>query len=231
MDATPSRSDRRDRARRRNRTVALVGGAAVLVAVIVGVAVMVAGGGTSSTSSPPSATGSRATKVGLTLGDVAADSAGAPVTVSTEASHAVLDQVDAYVHDATVVPLRSGAAPATALASVFDASTLATATTADRGALFDEGMPKVTGSLTITAPPISVLGLGDQSGKLTLVIASMVLDVKGGTAAKDPLHIVRKVDFTLAPDATGAWKVTAYDVVVTRDGGGLAVTATTQASK
>ena len=46
----------------------------------------------------------------------------------------------------------------------------------------------------------------------------------------DPLHIVRKADFTLQPDASGAWKITAYNVLVTRDGADLSPTTTSGAA-
>jgi hypothetical protein len=32
------------------------------------------------------------------------------------------------------------------------------------------------------------------------------------------VHVVRTADFTLQPNAAGAWKVTAYNVTVVRDG-------------
>ncbi len=166
--------------------------------------------------------------VTLPLGDVTADSAGPPVTVSPEQSQQVLDVLGNYVKGATVQPLRS-AAPATAdFATVFDAGTLAQATTTDRGVVLDEGLPKVTGSLDVVAQPIALVGLGDQGGNLTLVTAAVVMDVKGKTAVKGaPLHIARKADFVLAPDVTGAWRVTAYSMVVVRSGAGLDTTTTT----
>ena len=93
-------------------------------------------------------------------------SAGPPVTVTPEQSQAVLDVVGTYVKDATVQPLRS-AKPATAdLAGVFDATTLTPATTTDRGVVFDEGLPKVTGDLDVVSQPIAIVGLGDQGGNL-----------------------------------------------------------------
>ncbi len=45
-----------------------------------------------------------------------------------------------------------------------------------------------------------------------------------------PLHIVRKADFILQPDGSGAWKITAYDVAVARDGAGLSPTTTSGAA-
>ena len=82
------------------------------------------------------------TNVDITLGDVSADSAGAPVTIAADQSQHVLDALTTYVKGATVQPLRS-AKPATAdFGAVFDAATLASATTTDRGVMLDEGLPR-----------------------------------------------------------------------------------------
>lgn len=233
MDEATSRVERRDqsstRNRQRNRTIAIAGGIVVIIAAVVVAALVLSNGGDDSTAASHSAPkASHATKVELPLGAVSADSAGPPVTVSPDQSQQVLAVLDTYVKDATVQPLRSGV-PATAdLGEVFDATTLASASTTDRGVVLDEGLPKVTGDLTVIASPIALVGLGDQVGKLTLVTAAVVLDVHGQTRAKGgPLHIVRRADFVLAPDAAGAWKVTSYDLVVTRDGAGLSETTTT----
>jgi hypothetical protein len=189
------------------------------------------GGGASDSASEPTTTISRVTHVDVPLGDVSADSAGPPAAVSPEQAQQVLDLLTTYVQDATVKPLRSGA-PATAdLATVFDAATLAPATTTDRGVVFDEGLPKVTGDLDVVSSPVALLGLGDQGGQLTLVTASMVVDVEAQTTVKgDPLHIVRRADFVVQPDGFGGWRITSYDIVVTRDGAGLSATTTTTAA-
>jgi hypothetical protein len=171
------------------------------------------------------------TNVDMTLGDVSADSAGAPVTIAADQSQHVLDALATYVKGATVQPLRT-AKPATAdFGAVFDANTLASATTTDRGILLDEGLPKVTGDLTVTAQPVTMVGLGDQSGNLTLITAALVTDTTGVTEVKGaPLHIVRKANFSLQPDGSGAWKITAYDVAVARDGADLSPTTTSGAA-
>jgi hypothetical protein len=78
---------------------------------------------------------------------------------------------------------------------------------------------------------VTLVGLGDQSGNLTLITAAVTVDAKGATKVKGaPLHVIRKADFTLEPDASGAWKITAYDVVVSRDGAGLSPTTTSRAT-
>ena len=50
----------------------------------------------------------------------------------------------------------------------------------------------------------------------------MITRRQGGSQVKGaPLHIVRKADFVLQPDADGGWKITAYTWSCTRDGAGL----------
>ena len=222
-DATP-------RAARRDRTSRVVTAIGLALVAAVGVAAC-SGGDADSSAKKTTTTISRGTHVEIPLGDVSAASSGPPVTVSPEQSQQVLDLLTTYVKDATVQPLRSGA-PATAdLAAVFDATTLTPATTTDRGVVLDEGLPKVTGDLDVLASPVAIVGLGDQGGRLALASAAMVVDVKGQTAVKgDPLHIVRRVDFVLAPDGFGGWKVTSYTVIVTRDGADLSATTTTTAT-
>jgi hypothetical protein len=226
MDDPGSPSARHSRPRSRRR----IGVAAGLVTVVAVLGLAGCSGGGDS-SAAPTTTISRGTKVDLPLGDVSAASAGPAVAVTPAQSQAVLDVLSTYVKDATVQPLRS-AKPATAdLTAVFDPTTLTPATTTDRGVVFDEGLPKVTGDLDVVSQPIAIVGLGDQGGNLTLASAAVLLDVKGQTATKnDPIHIVRRADLVLAPDASGAWKVTAYSMVVTREGGGLGTPTTTTSS-
>ena len=227
MDEATSRTERRDQTRKRNRTIGIVTGIVVVVAAVA-VVFLVAGGGDDNQSSSAPVTVLKKDSVSLPLGDVSADSAGAPVTVTPEQAQQVLAVLGNYVKDATVQPLRSGTAATGDFATVFDAGTLAQATTTDRGVVLDEGLPKVTGTLDVTAQPIALVGLGDQGGNLSLVSAAVILDVKGLTAVKGgPLHIVRRADFVLAPDGAGAWKVTSYNMVVSRSGAGLDATTTT----
>jgi hypothetical protein len=225
---TPSRASARRRRTRRRAVVAVV--AVLVVGLGAGLALASCSGGgddaarTATTAAPK-------TTVDIRLGDVTAESAGAPVSVASDQSQHVLDALTTYVKGATVQPLRTGK-PATAdFGAIFDANTLASATTTDRGVLLDEGLPAVTGDLTVTAQPVALVGLGDPSGNLTLITAALVFDATGPTKAKGaPLHVVRKADFTLQPDPTGAWKISAYDVVVTRDGANLSSTTTSGAA-
>ena len=206
----------------------------MVLAVALGAGLALAGcsGGDDVKAAPTTTTAAPKTTVDIRLGDVSADSAGAPVTISGDQSQRVLDALTTYVKGATVQPLRSGK-PATAdFGAIFDANTLASATTKDRGILLDEGLPRVTGDLTVTAEPVNLLGLGDQSGNLTLIATSLVVDASGTTKVTGaaPLHVVRRADFTLQPDGAGGWKITAYNVTVARDGGELSPTTTAPAA-
>src|SRR5713101_2471803 len=225
MDEVPSRTELRQQTRRRVRVI----GIAVVVVLLIagGVAVFAAGGSHETPKSSPS-TVARGNNIDLPLGPVSADSAGAAVTVTPDQSQQVLALLNIYIKGATVEPLRSGKPTTADLSTVFDPGTLARITTADRSVMLDEGLPKVIGDLDIVAQPITLVGLGDQSGNLTLITASVILDMKGQTTVKGgPLHIVRNADLVLAPDASGAWKVTAYNVSVTRGGAGLDTPTTT----
>lgn len=228
MEAGPTTRSHARRRRARRRLVVVV---AVVVVVVLGAGLALtscSGGGGSDASK--STTTAPKTTVDVSLGSVTSDSAGAPVTVAADQSQHVLDAITTYVKGAIVQPLRTGK-PATAdFGAVFDAGTLTSATTTDRGVLFDEGLPPVTGDLTVKSQPIGLVGLGDQSGALTLITAQLALDASGTTKVKGaPLHVVHTADFVLQPDASGAWKITAYNAAVTRDGAGLSPTTTSTA--
>jgi hypothetical protein len=228
------RTSTRSTGRRRLAPDRAVGLVVVVLVIVLASALALAScsGGDDDQAAPTTTTAAPKTSVDIRLGDVSADSAGAPVTIAGDQSQRVLDALTTYVKGAMVQPLRSGK-PATAdFGAVFDATTLASATTTDRGILLDEGLPKVTGDLTVTAQPVTLRGLGDQSGNLTLVTAALVVDATGATQLKGaaPLHVVRRADFTLQPDGAGGWKITAYDMVVARDGADLSPTTTTAAT-
>ena len=225
---TRTRADHR-RVRRRRLVVTVA--AVVVVAVVAAIAFASCSGGDGSDAKKTTSTTKPETKINITLGPVSADSAGPPATVSADQSQRVLDAITTYVKGAMVQPLLSGK-PATAdFGGVFDPTTLASATTTDRAVVLDEGLPKVTGNLTVTAPPVWLLGLGDQSGNLVLITASIALDTTGVTKVKgDPLHIQRHADLVFQPDASGTWKITSYDMVVSRAGAGLTPTTTTTRS-
>ncbi|MFI5046802.1 MAG: hypothetical protein ACHQIG_07030 [Acidimicrobiia bacterium] len=231
MSDSPTRAERRaqSQSRSRSRTGVVIGAALVFIAAVVVGAILLAGGGSSSSGGNGAAAPHRVANTNVTLqaGEVTADSAGAPVTVSDAQASGVIDTMSHYLQTAIVDPLRTGL-PAGDLAGVFDTAALARANGVDRAALVDDGLPKVTGSLKMTAKPVAITGLGDQGGNLVAITATLDLDVRAAATGKaTPLHIVRTGSFVLSPDATGAWKVSAYDMTVTRDGDGVDIPSTT----
>jgi hypothetical protein len=230
MDPEPSRAERRESARGHQRKLLFgIGGAVLALAVIALIVVLVSGGGDDdkSANKPVGTQPIPGTNVTLELGDVSADSAGPPAQFSPEQAQAVLKVMRDYLTIATVEPLRS-AKPAGDLAGVFDPAAIATVNGADRAVVVDERLPKVTGELDVAAQPVAIVALADENGAIVLATAKLDVDVTGATEVKgDPLHIVRRADFVLAPDGSGAWKVTQYNVAVARSGGGLDPTTTT----
>jgi hypothetical protein len=226
-EGAQTRSNAR-RCRAQRRRAAVVTTAVLAVVLVSAVALVSCSGGGGSDQAKSTTTTKPATKIDIPLGNVSADSAGAPVTMSADQSQHVLDALTTYVKGATVDPLRSGKPTTDDLSGVFDPTTLASATTTDRGIVLDEGLPKVTGNLTVTAQPVTIVGLGDQSGTLTLASAALVVDVTGVTNVKgEPLHVVRQANFALQPDPSGTWKITSYDMIVSRSGAGLTPPTTT----
>ena len=232
MDEAKSRAEQRDQSRKRQsqksrRLLLGIGGGVIVVAIIAVVVALVGGGGDKGTSAGQATTVVPNTNVSLQLGDVSADSAGPPAQLAPEQSQAILKVVGDYLTAATVDPLRS-AKPAGDLSALFGAGALARVTGPDRAVMLDEGLPKVTGDLNITSQPVTVVGLGDQGGAIVLATATIDLDIQGVTAVKGgPLRILRKGDLVLTPDASGAWKVTAFNIAVARTGAGLDSVTTT----
>ena len=232
MDEAPSRAERRDGSRDRRRKLLLgIGGGVVALAVVALIIVLVAGGGDETAKKQHTATTlAPGTKLTVELGDVSTDSAGPPAQFTPEQSQAVLKVIRDYLTIATVEPLRS-AKPAGDLAGVFDPAAVVTATGVDRPVMLDERLPQVTGDLDVAAYPVAILALADQNGAIVLATAKLDVDIAGGTKVKGgPLHILRRGDLVLAPDASGAWKVTGYSMVVARIGAGLDPTTTTAAT-
>jgi hypothetical protein len=232
MDGSPTRVERRAQDKRRSRVGLAVGAAVVVVVAAVVVGILVSSGGDDSgdrggggeSASRPVAN----TDVRIEAGEVTADSAGPPVSVSPEITGGVIDLIRKYLELATVEPLRRQQA-AGDLSGVFDTAALARATGPDRALLVDEGMPKVTGDLDVTSIPIALTGLGDLDGNLVLVTANVAFDVQGDTGAEEPLHIQRFGSLVVTPDAAGSWKISAYKLYVERTGGGLETAPTTTA--
>jgi hypothetical protein len=227
MDAGETRAGRRERTRGRNRLIVI--GAIVAVLIVGGaVAAIALGGGSSSTSTSGATPTTQAhTTLTLTAGDVSVAGSGAPVAITPQQTQAVMSVIRDYVQTATIEPLRTGQ-PAGDLSGVFDSGTLARVDSVDRAVMTDEGLPKVTGNLVVTATPVPLVGLGDQQGNLVLISARLQLTVDGQvTGSRTGLTVQRQGDLVLASNGFGGWKVTSYSMSVNRAGAGVDTPATT----
>src|SRR5215211_3262025 len=121
----------------------------------------------------------RAHRVGLpvilvTIGDQAVYGvADAPPAMPDDVRNNVMRALTGYMTAATVKPLQKGSVDNGALASMFDNSVNARATTSDRGVLVDDGMPKATGRITLTAAPVKLSALVDDRGRVIGVTAAL----------------------------------------------------------
>ncbi|HEX6311477.1 MAG TPA: hypothetical protein VF152_07590, partial [Acidimicrobiia bacterium] len=182
------------------------------------------GGGTPSTTAQPEVS---IGELELTVGGVIPANAGPAVPVPPELAPAVLASVATYVDGGLIQPIREGEV-APDVAAVFEAGAAAQLEGPDRGALFDEGLPEVTTAFTPTAQPVTITALSDGTG--TFVIATALLQYVAELGVADgTLTVTRTAELTMIPEAEG-WRITSYDVVVTRDGPGIAPTTTTVAS-
>jgi hypothetical protein len=122
--------------------------------------------------------------------------------------------------DATVAePLTKGTAGS--LSTAFTADAAQQATTADRAAMFDEGLPRVR-SLRAKTEVVQVNGFADDADHLAIVIAKFSWDVTGDGGT---VHVVRTGELTLTP-VFGSWLVSAYEVTSTRTAAGTTTTTT-----
>jgi hypothetical protein len=132
----------------------------------------------------------------------------------------VMTALTRYVDDGIVNPLRKGRATTAGVADFADAGVAAQLAGPDRSVLFDERLPPAIGKLTVTTPAIPITALVGADGTAAIAIATVQLDETARTA-RGPVRITRRGDLEFAPDATGAWKLTGYDLTVERSGRGV----------
>jgi hypothetical protein len=160
----------------------------------------------------------------MTLGGIQNANAGAPAALSGDAANQIMQVVAEYVDRGLVRPARTGQPPQN-VAELFDAGTQAAIQGADKDVLFESGQPKRTGDFKPGASPVAVTALSDGLGQFVLVTAafdySSEVGVKGGL-----LKTGRNIALTLVPEG-GQWKITGYDVNLSREGAEVDVPAAT----
>ena len=153
--------------------------------------------------------------VKVTLAGIQNANAGAPATFGDDAANQIMTAVGQYVDRGLVVPVKTGK-PAADVSGLFDAGTQAATQGPDKDVLFESGKPERTGDFKPSAEPVLITALSDGNGQFVLATASFVyradVGVEGGT-----LNTARAIALTFAPE-NGEWKITGYDVSLTRQG-------------
>ena len=210
----------------RSRTMQLV-----VIAVAAGLLVMAAvifffvrsDGGSGSSPSKKSVSAN----VKLTLAGIQNANAGAPATLGDDAANQIMAAVGQYVDKGLVAPVKTGKPP-TDVSGLFDAGTQAAIQGPDKDVLFENGQPKLTGDFKPAAEPVVITALSDGNGQFVLATAAFTYradeGVEGGT-----LNTARTIALTFTPD--NGWKITGYDVTLTRQGAQVEGSTTGTAKK
>jgi hypothetical protein len=153
--------------------------------------------------------------VKLTLGGIQNANAGAPATLGDDAANQIMAAVGQYVDKGLIAPVKTGKPPTDA-SGLFDAGTQTAIQGPDKDVLFENGQPKLTGDFKPAAEPVLITALSDGDGQFVLATATFTYradeGVEGGT-----LNTARTIALTFTPD-NGQWKITGYDVSLTRQG-------------
>jgi hypothetical protein len=160
------------------------------------------------------------TAVDLKSGEATVATVGSPIEFPTDVRDAALATLGAYVETGIVEPLRKGKVNDAALAKVFDEVAIARLVGAERATVLDENLPKAVGKVTVKTPPVPLSALADGDGKIVLVATDVQFSVKA-RSAKGVLKINHTGSFVLAPDASGAWRITGWTLSTDRGGPGV----------
>jgi hypothetical protein len=154
-------------------------------------------------------------EVKLTLGGINNANAGAPATLGGDDANQIMATVGQYVDKGLIAPVKSGKTP-TDVSGLFDGGTQVAIQGPDKDVLFETGATRRTGDFKPSADPVIITALSDANGKFVLATASFKyradVGVQGGT-----MSTARSIALTFAP-GNGSWKITGYDVSVTRQG-------------
>jgi hypothetical protein len=205
---------------RRSRTIqiAVVVAAAALLGIAGLIFLLQRGGGDDSVPAKKSVSGN----VQLVLGGVQNVNGGSPATLPDDAANQIMQVVGTYVDRGLVIPVKTGKPPE-GVAELFDAGTQAALQGPDRDVLFENGEPKLAGDFKPAASPVIITALSDGNGQFVLATAafdySAAVGVKGGE-----LQTARGIALTFSSEG-GQWKITGYDLSVTRQGAEVDVPA------
>lgn len=197
-----------------------VAAAAVALLVVAALVFFIAGGGDD--ESAPAKKKIALGGVQLVLGGVQNANAGAPATLSDDAANQIMQVVATYVDRGLVAPVKTGQPPQN-VGELFDAGSQAAIQGPDKDVLFESGQPKRIGDFKPATSPVIITALSDNGGQFVLVTAafdySAEIGVTGGA-----LQTARSLALTLSSEG-GQWKITGYDVSVSRQGAEVEVPA------
>jgi hypothetical protein len=203
---------------RRMQIVAVAVSAGLLVAAVLVFILQRGGDGGSGTAKKKAISGD----VQMTLGGVQNANAGAPATLGDDIANQIMTALAQYVDQGLVQPAKTGK-PAADLAGLFDAGTQVALQGPDKDVLFESGRPERTGDFKPAVTPVIITALSDGGGQFVLATAgfqySAQVGVEGGTLAT-----TRVIALTFTPE-NGQWKITSYDVTVSRQGAQVEVPA------
>jgi hypothetical protein len=198
----------------RSRTMQLVVIAVAAGLLVVAAVIFFLARGDDGGSSSPSKK-SVSGNVQLTLAGIQNANAGAPATFGDDAANQIMAAVGQYVDKGLIAPVKSGKPPTGDVAGLFDAGTQAAIQGPDKDVLFESGKPALTGDFKPAAEPVVITALSDGNGQFVLATAAFTYradeGVEGGT-----LTTARTIALTFTPD--NGWKITGYDVSLTRQG-------------
>ena len=213
--------EEREQSSSQRRWIAVLAG--VLVIAIIAVAAIVALSGGNGKKKEKDRETVASTAVNLKVGQLQLVSVQGGGELPPDLADQVLGVIGQYVDDGIVGPLRKGTADDQKLAAIFDAGAIARLAT-DRPVLLDEGLPKATGNIKITAPPVNMLGLASGPA---VVLMTTAIDFKiKAELSSGTVTIHRQGTLVFVRQDSGEWQITGWTLHVDRNGTGVQATTT-----
>lgn len=188
------------------------------------------GGSTTATSTPSteetsapttttlagSTTTTAAADVSNALGTPTIASAGTIGPAGTTEALTVADKIQSAVADYERLAIGTALNGATGdLAGVLTAEAVKTLTPEQRATLTDEGTVRAS-AVSAGTNSVELMGYTDADGGITVVNASLSLNLLGTTVAGAPFTIKRSGNLTLVDDS-GTWRIDSFDLIVERN--------------
>jgi len=198
------------------RVALIVIASIVVIAIVATILASTSGSGKKKKVARTTTTAPRPTSaLKLAVGVVKIQNTGADTKLPSSVKHTVLQAAQTYVNDAVFAPLKSGRVD-NGYEKIFGLLLRPAASGPDRGALTEANTGVARGAVNSTASRVRIDGIGDPTGKISLVATTFTLTVEATTPA-GPLVLHRNTSLTFE-NQFGSWVVTAYDVGVLRTG-------------